>query len=327
MTQNQNLPEHVAAPSPKSIANAELAKGGAIAALVPESLDDAFRLAKALSGAGNMIPAHFQGQPDAVMAAIVRGMEIGLAPMQALSNIAVINGRASLWGDAIPALMQRAGHQIDVKVEGEGEEAKAVSTLIRGDTGQTIIREFSMQDAQQAGLLNKNGPWKQYPKRMLMHRARSWAARDGAADALMGLQIVEEVQDYQPMRDVTPRPATGAFAARAAAARQDAAPTAIENTPEPSAGDVMPDNQADRVKAGTDEAADELPLGEQEQDTPAHWTDQIDLSSAFPGSDDFTDGVKAWQAGASVTDCPHQDDHARASDWLGGWHEAGKAVA
>ena len=185
---------------------AEVRSGGVLAALTPQSIDDAFRLAKALAMSGDMIPKHFQGKPEATMAAIVRGMEIGLAPMQALSSIAVINGRASLWGDAMPALMQRAGHHIDVEMQGEGDKVVAVATLTRGDTGKHIVRSFSMADAKRAGLLQKPGPWTQYTTRMLQMRARTLAIRDGAADALMGMQVAEEVADYGPdaARDVTP---------------------------------------------------------------------------------------------------------------------------
>ena len=181
-------------------------KGGALAALVPDNIESAFRLANALASAGDMVPKHFQGRPEACMAAIVRGMEVGLAPMQALSSIAVINGRATIWGDAVPALVQRAGHHIDVDYEGDGDNLTAVATLTRGDTGKQVVRRFSMADAKRAGLLGKQGPWQQYPQRMIMHRARSWAVRDGAADALMGLGVAEEVSDYGPdrARDVTP---------------------------------------------------------------------------------------------------------------------------
>jgi hypothetical protein len=180
--------------------------GGPLAALVPDSLDSAYRLAKALAAAGDMVPAAFRGNPEATLAAILRGMEVGLAPMQALSSIAVINGRATLWGDAIPALVQRAGHHIDVEYEGAGDRLVAVATLIRGDSRRKIVRRFGMEDAKRAKLLDKSGPWQLYPQRMLAHRARSWAVRDGAADALMGLAIAEEVQDYGPdrARDVTP---------------------------------------------------------------------------------------------------------------------------
>ena len=179
-----------------------------IAGIIPQDADQAYRLATALARAGDMVPQHFQGHPDKIMGAIMRGAEIGLAPMQALSHIAVINGRATIWGDALPALMQRAGHHVDVEIIGEGEEAKAVATLERGDTGKKVVRTFSMKDAKQAGLAEKKGPWTQYPLRMLAQRARSWAIRDGAADALMGLQVADEVQDYQGPDnavDVTPR--------------------------------------------------------------------------------------------------------------------------
>jgi hypothetical protein len=180
--------------------------GGPLTALVPDSLDSAYRLAKALAASGDMVPTAFRGNPEATMAAILRGMEVGLAPMQALSSIAVINGRAAIWGDALPALVQRAGHHVDVEFEGSGDTLVAVATLTRGDTGRQIVRRFGIADAKRAGLLGKPGLWQQYPQRMIAHRARSWAIRDGAADALMGLAIAEEVQDYGPdrARDVTP---------------------------------------------------------------------------------------------------------------------------
>lgn len=180
--------------------------GGQVLALVPQNIEQAFRLAEALAKAGDMVPKAFQGKPMETMAAIMRGMEVGLTPMQSLASIAVINGRASLWGDALPALMQRAGHHVDVSIEGEGATAVAVARLTRGDTGRVIERRFSMADAKQAGLVGKPGPWQQYPLRMLAIRARAFAIRDGAADALMGLRISDEVSDYGPenARDVTP---------------------------------------------------------------------------------------------------------------------------
>lgn len=196
----------VATSEPRALTKEPIQTGGSIAALVPQNIEQAFRLAEALSKSGDMVPKAFQGQPMQIMAAIMRGMEIGLAPMQALASIAVINGRATIWGDALPALMQRAGHHVDVEIEGEGDKMIATATLTRGDTGKVVVRRFSMADAKRAGLTGKQGPWTQYPQRMVAHRARSWAIRDGAADALMGLQVAEETSDYGPdrARDVTP---------------------------------------------------------------------------------------------------------------------------
>ena len=181
--------------------------GGALAAFVPKDSAQLIKLAEVLSRSGEMIPKLFQGNAPAIAAAIMRGMEVGLAPMQALSSIAVINGRAIIWGDAMPALMQRAGHHIDVEYEGAGDALVAVATLTRGDTGKQVVRRFGMADAKRAGLAGKVGPWVQYPGRMCGHRARSWAIRDGAADALMGLDVAdrEEMPGPNGARDVTPQ--------------------------------------------------------------------------------------------------------------------------
>lgn len=270
----------------------QIATGGQLAALVPQSLDDAYRLAKALAGAGDMVPKHFQGNPDMIMAAMIRGAEIGLLPMQALSNIAVINGRASVWGDAIPALMQRAGHQIDTVLEGEGDSMVATTTLRRGDTGQVIVRSFSAADAKAAGLWGKAGPWQSYKPRMLSMRSRAWACRDGAADALMGLQIAEEMQDSQPIRDVTPKESPLAqFVKQERAAQIDQKPVEA----------VAP-----------------------------HWTESIAWADAFPGSAAWDQGSEAFASGKPSTDCPYDGDtdvaRAEASAWLGGWHGARRAA-
>ncbi|MEM7239694.1 MAG: hypothetical protein AAF501_17955 [Pseudomonadota bacterium] len=204
---------------------AVVSSGGAISALVPTNIEETWRLAEGLSRAGEMIPQAFRGDPAKTMAAILKGMEVGLAPMQALASIAVINGRATVWGDAIPALVMAAGHHVDCEVTGEGDNIVATATLTRAD-GQKVVRTFSMQDARLAGLQGKQGPWKQYPKRMLAMRARSWAARDGAADALMGLHIREEVQDYHGpdhAKDVTPE--------RTGRARMSLVPPETDATP------------------------------------------------------------------------------------------------
>jgi hypothetical protein len=226
-------------------------KGGALAALVPDNIESAFRLAQALAASGDMVPKAFQGNPNATMAAIVRGMEVGLAPMQALSSIAVINGRATIWGDAIPALVQRAGHHIDVDYEGAGDSLTAVATLTRGDTGKQVVRRFSMADAKRAGLLGKQGPWTQYPQRMIAHRARSWAVRDGAADALMGMHVAEEVSDYGPdsARDVTP--------AQPAAPRRGGVMLAPPEVDEIREGDAVVDDFPALTQAQIDAAIQE----------------------------------------------------------------------
>lgn len=54
---------------------------------------------------------------------------------------------------------------------------------------------FTMLDARKAKLIGKAGPWTDYPERMLMWRARSWACRDEFGDVLCGLGFFEEASD------------------------------------------------------------------------------------------------------------------------------------
>ena len=64
------------------------------------------------------------------------------------------------------------------------------------------ISEFSMDDAKQAKLLGKQGPWSMYPKRMCQMRARSWALRDEFADVLKGMSKMR-LADEIDIKDVT----------------------------------------------------------------------------------------------------------------------------
>lgn len=262
-----------------------LRTGGSLAAIVPQNFDETFRLARALAASGEMVPEIYRGEPEKVVACLLRGMEVGLTPMQSLASLAVINGRACLWGDAIPALLIKAGHSIDVEIEGEGDAMKAVATLTRAD-GRKIVRSFSVDDAKRAGLWQteakvtrktrdgkpytkeNDSPWWRYPQRMLSMRARSWAARDGASDALMGLRVAEEEIDHlgpDHARDITPReePRTG-FAAVAQQARGKIAErnamrdVAREAMPTESDGEAAytADSDSGDEEAGEDESLD-----------------------------------------------------------------------
>ena len=70
---------------------------------------------------------------------------------------------------------------------------------------EATLAQFSEADAQKAGLLNKQGPWRQYPKRMMQLRARGFAIRDAFPDAIKGLITAEEAMDYPPEKDITPQ--------------------------------------------------------------------------------------------------------------------------
>lgn len=133
-----------------------------------------------------------------VIIAIQYGAELGLTPMAALQGVAVINGKPSVYGDSALAVCYGTGlvEGFDEFFEGTGDKFKAVCVVTRKGLENPKRSEFSVEDAKRAKLWGKSGPWTQYPKRMLQMRARSFALRDSFSDALKGVILVEEAQDY-----------------------------------------------------------------------------------------------------------------------------------
>lgn len=159
--------------------------------LTPKSLDEAIRFAEILSKS-DIVPKDFKGNSGNILVAIQWGLELGLQPMQAMQNIAVINGRPSLWGDAVIGLVRGSPLCEYIIEEDDGHIARC-RVKRRGEDEQ--FREFSTADAQAAGLSNKQGPWTQYPKRMRQMRARAFALRDVFPDVLRGMPVAEELMD------------------------------------------------------------------------------------------------------------------------------------
>lgn len=179
------------------------------------SFDDLWRFAQAVAASG-LAPKGLE-KPEAIMIAVQFGAELGLPPMASLQNIAPINGRPSLWGDAMLGVVRGTGmlEVFNEWYEKDGvrlarnpqdftDDVMAVC-LVKRAGYEAKESSFSVGDAKTAGLWKKQGPWSQYPARMLQFRARSFALRDSFGDALRGLKAAEEEMDEPaPYRDVTP---------------------------------------------------------------------------------------------------------------------------
>ncbi len=177
------------------------------AALVPvgdrgvmlRSLDDLLRFAR-MAVEGGAAPRGMSAGAAAV--AIQAGLERGLGPLGGLQNIVVINGTASWRGQGAAALIQnstvcRPG-TLRFWTEGKGDQMRGVAVAHRVGYSQPERREFSVKDARQGGLWGKDGPWRQYPARMLAWRALGLLARDVFPDVLGGFPLAEEAEDFAP---------------------------------------------------------------------------------------------------------------------------------
>lgn len=171
----------------------------------PTNMSEALQFSEMLA-ASNMVPKAYQGKPMDILVCVQWGMELNLAPMAALQNIAVINGKPSVYGDTMLALVQASPvcEGIEESFEGENTSNPVAVCVAHRKGRKPVVARFSRDDAQRAGLWNKVGPWQAYPKRMLQMRARGFALRDAFPDILKGLVSAEEAQDYPEAGD-TPK--------------------------------------------------------------------------------------------------------------------------
>lgn len=261
--------------------------GGAIRPIVPQSMEDAYRLAKAVCMAG-MAPKGLD-TPEKAMIAILQGMEVGMTPMASLQRIAVVNGRPTIWGDGAMSLVRGSGlcEYVREQTDGSGDARVAVCAVKRRGEREEVSRRFSVADAKKAGLWGKQGPWQQYPDRMLQMRARAFALRDVFADVLGGMYLREELEDA-PMRDVTP-----------------VSPPSPPRPPSPPSSQIAPTPTVDDAEVET--------VDEREPFDLAAFLSELDEAMATGSTEDQV--IEIWDGfDVEATLCENEDALQRAFD-------------
>jgi hypothetical protein len=218
-----------------------------------------------------MVPQDLRGRPDAVVAVMMSGYELGIAPMQALQSINLIQGKPSLSAELMRALILQAGHQIIVEATNEAASAQFRRRDWPAEKWSEIV--FTIDDAKRAGLVewferwetnqggkrykrvwNPHGPderpawvdedrtehrfgdnYFSRPRSMLTARATSEVARNSFADVLAGLSYTpDEVLEFAPVPSGLSRPGEVSVD-RAASEDQPAAPPPVD----PAAHEAM----------------------------------------------------------------------------------------
>jgi hypothetical protein len=210
-----------------------LAGGGHVMAIVPQTFEETFRVAKAVY-LGGLAPSALVGKLEgdaaisAVTVAIMSGAELGLKPMVALRSFTVINGKPALYGDGLINVVRQSGKVAYLRTGCEVRDGQMVGwcEAKRNDTDEDKRVEFSQEDAIRAGLWqteavvtkwNKwdkkneqkpnDSPWWRFPQRMLAWRAAGYCLRELFGDVLGGIRDefeAREIADAEDMRDITP---------------------------------------------------------------------------------------------------------------------------
>ena len=163
--------------------------------ITPKGIEEAIRLAKIMASSG-LMPKCIES-PEAVFVAMQMGAELGLSPMASVQNIAVINGRPGIYGDAALAVVRASGLLEEFKEWSEGDRKKPNWTFycrIKRKGSDAAVGSYSWAEALEAGYdqVKPESPWKKWTNRMMQFKARNFVMRDQFTDYLKGIRTIEE---------------------------------------------------------------------------------------------------------------------------------------
>lgn len=163
--------------------------------MAPMALPDLFKLGEMLVTTG-FLPKAID-TPGKAVAVMLKGQELGVPPMYALNNIAIVNGKQVCQAELMLSLIYRDHGSQALQVLETNDRVCRVLYQRRG--GQPGELAFTIEEADAAGLLSKPGPpggvapWKGYRPAMLRARAISAAARIAFPDTIAGMYTPEEM--------------------------------------------------------------------------------------------------------------------------------------
>lgn len=314
MNEDSNAPVHPGAVTRAAFVDGVKNYDPGLGAYNFSNLGDLVRFADLMAKSDVMLPKHLRQKPAICLAVAMRATHWGMDPF-ALANETYqakqdepIAYQAKVF---VAALKNCAGIELQYRFEGEYTVSETPATSANGKQvsrrsssgtrkciafatvgGKLLEYETPIID----DITVKNSPlWHNEPDQQLAYYAgRGWTRRYRPG-VMMGAYSVDEVQNMQPIRDVTPReePKIDKFAAIANRAR--------EAQPEQTS---HPETQKEEAQADD-----------------GHWTDDYDPVNGIPGSQEW-----AWgeQCGAdpdrTPRACPFEKGTQEAEDWLGGFH-------
>jgi hypothetical protein len=135
-----------------------------------------------------LLPKEYQRNPANILFALEFAAALGVKPIHAITSIHVISGKPTASADLIAAMVRRAGHKLRI----QSSDTEATAVLIRADDPDFEYKvTWTMDRAKKAQLLS-NPSWSKYPAAMLRSRAITEVARQGASDALFGIQYAPD---------------------------------------------------------------------------------------------------------------------------------------
>ena len=119
--------------------------------------------------------------------------DLGIPISKALNGgFHIVQGKIVMSASLMNDMIRKAGHSLQIKKEAD----RCIIVGKRADNGDVMHEEFTMKDAELAGLLT-SPTWKKYPKIMLYNRAMTNIGRALFSDVIGNAYCEDEANDIQ----------------------------------------------------------------------------------------------------------------------------------
>ena len=153
----------------------------------------------------SIIPATYQGKPQDCFVALEMATRMGVSPLVVMQNMYVVKGKPAWAGQACTMFINSCGKFAGVKHVYTGEKGTDsrgcyVTATRISDGIQVNGVEVTITMAKAEGWTS-NTKWRTMPELMLAYRASAFFARVHCPEALMGVQLVDEIYDTETSRN------------------------------------------------------------------------------------------------------------------------------
>ena len=171
-----------------------------------KQFDQLLRAANMLSQT-SIIPATYQGKPQDCFVALEMATRMGVSPLVVMQNMYVVKGKPAWAGQACTMFINSCGKFTGVKHVYTGEKGTDsrgcyVTATRISDGVQVNGVEVTIAMAKAEGWTS-NTKWRNMPELMLAYRASAFFARVHCPEALMGVQLADEIYDADANRNAT----------------------------------------------------------------------------------------------------------------------------
>ena len=171
-----------------------------------KQFDQLLRAANMLSQT-SIIPATYQGKPQDCFVALEMATRMGVSPLVVMQNMYVVKGKPAWAGQACTMFINSCGKFAQVKHVYTGEKGTDsrgcyVTATRISDGVQVNGVEVTIAMAKAEGWTS-NTKWRTMPELMLAYRASAFFARVHCPEALMGVQLADEIYDADANRSAT----------------------------------------------------------------------------------------------------------------------------